>query len=150
MVQVNQLAGGRSVTPQQLNQSTRWITTKEEHAANIINTVSTYFLTQKVGRRCRLGLSLLATRKLQRCRRLLLYWARAGQLPLTPGPGLPCLAQVKEVPKGDPAYQHYLETLALHHQVMRDAMKAKQSVDVAAADNLDHSISHLEAVYKAQ
>jgi len=63
----------------------------------------------------------------------------------TPCPWHP---QVVEVQKGDSGYQHYLETLALHHQVMRDAMKAKQTVDLVAADNLDHSISHLEVVYK--
>ena len=31
-----------------LNQATRWITTKEEHASRIITTVAEYFLTQKV------------------------------------------------------------------------------------------------------
>lgn len=31
-----------------LNQATRWITTKEDHATHIIDVVSEYFLTQKV------------------------------------------------------------------------------------------------------
>ena len=31
-----------------LNQATRWIATKEEHASHIITTVAEYFLTQKV------------------------------------------------------------------------------------------------------
>lgn len=31
-----------------LNQATRWIATKEEHASRIITTVAEYFLTQKV------------------------------------------------------------------------------------------------------
>ena len=34
--------------PQAFNQSVRWTTTKDAHAANIITTVSEYFLTQKV------------------------------------------------------------------------------------------------------
>jgi len=34
--------------PQSLNQLTRWINTKETHAANVIAVVSEYFLTQKV------------------------------------------------------------------------------------------------------
>ncbi len=33
---------------QSLNQATRWINTKEEHASNIIDVVSKYFLTQKI------------------------------------------------------------------------------------------------------
>lgn len=33
---------------QSMNQMTRWITTKEDHASNIIKIVSEYFLTQKV------------------------------------------------------------------------------------------------------
>ena len=31
-----------------LNQATRWITTKDEHASKIITTTAEYFLTQKV------------------------------------------------------------------------------------------------------
>lgn len=44
--QINELAGKRDA--QSLNQATRWITTKETHAAHIIAVVSEYFLTQKV------------------------------------------------------------------------------------------------------
>ena len=39
--------GGRH-DAKDINQVTRWITTKEEHASNIIKVVSEYFLTQKV------------------------------------------------------------------------------------------------------
>jgi len=46
MVQMNDLAGKSDV--QSANQLTRWIITKENHASNIITTVSEYFLTQKV------------------------------------------------------------------------------------------------------
>ena len=31
-----------------LNQATRWVTTKDAHASNIITTTAEYFLTQKV------------------------------------------------------------------------------------------------------
>jgi nickel superoxide dismutase len=34
--------------PEAMNQTVRWINTKEEHASNIIEVVSVYFLTQKV------------------------------------------------------------------------------------------------------
>lgn len=43
---VNQLAG--KTDAQSLNQATRWIMTKEDHATHIIDVVSAYFLTQKV------------------------------------------------------------------------------------------------------
>lgn len=41
-----ELAG--KTDPQSMNQMTRWIITKEEHASDIITIVSEYFLTQKV------------------------------------------------------------------------------------------------------
>lgn len=43
---IQQLAG--DTKPQSVNQMVRWINTKEDHASKIIETVSTYFLTQKV------------------------------------------------------------------------------------------------------
>ena len=43
---IDELAG--KTDPQSLNQLTRWINTKDAHAANIISVVSEYFLTQKV------------------------------------------------------------------------------------------------------
>eukprot|EP00041_Stephanoeca_diplocostata_P025299 m.658935 g.658935 ORF g.658935 m.658935 type:complete len:158 (+) comp22721_c0_seq1:113-586(+) len=85
---------------QSLNQSVRWINTKEEHCDKIIETVSKYFLTQKV----------------------------------------------KEVSRSDEKHQAYLMTLEKHHLVMRAAMKAKQSTDSKAADDLKdvvHVLSHL-------
>ena len=44
--QLGALVDSHSV--QDVNQAVRWINTKEEHASNIIETVSLYFLTQKV------------------------------------------------------------------------------------------------------
>jgi len=46
MVQINELAGAPSALS--LNQATRWIMTKEEHAKNIITTASEYMLAQRV------------------------------------------------------------------------------------------------------
>ncbi len=46
MVRMQDLAGKNDA--QSANQLTRWIITKENHASNIITTVSEYFLTQKV------------------------------------------------------------------------------------------------------
>jgi len=64
IVQIKELTAGSSsnMSPQALNQSTRWIVTKEEHATKIIDTVSTYFLTQKVG--------IAIRRHYQRCHNL--------------------------------------------------------------------------------
>merc|ERR1712232_823870 len=45
MVQINELGTG---TPLALNQTTRWIMTKEDHAKNIITTASEYMLAQRV------------------------------------------------------------------------------------------------------
>ena len=52
-----------------------------------------------------------------------------------------------DVKKGDPKYGDYLEALALHHQVMRLAMKAKQNTDEKIAEDLLHAVEHLEAYY---
>lgn len=46
ITQIQALAGKND--PLALNQATRWIITKEDHASNIIKIVSEYFLTQKV------------------------------------------------------------------------------------------------------
>lgn len=46
MTQIAELAG--NIDAQSLNQATRWIMTKEQHASNIISVVSEYFLTQKL------------------------------------------------------------------------------------------------------
>lgn len=43
---IRELAGKDD--PQSVNQTVRWITTKEQHASRIIETISTYFLTQKI------------------------------------------------------------------------------------------------------
>jgi hypothetical protein len=45
MVQINELSGGDALA---LNQAVRWINTKEDHAKNIITTVSEYMLAQRV------------------------------------------------------------------------------------------------------
>ena len=39
------------------------------------------------------------------------------------------------------------EALEAHHAVMQAAMKAKQTVDTAAADNLDHAIADVGCMY---
>ncbi len=46
VTQIRVLAGKHDAAA--LNQATRWIMTKEDHASNIITVVSEYFLTQKV------------------------------------------------------------------------------------------------------
>ena len=43
---INELAGRQDA--HSLNQAVRWVATKEEHASDIIRTVSEYFLAQKV------------------------------------------------------------------------------------------------------
>ena len=46
MRMINDLSG--KLDPQTLNQISRWINTKEEHAQNIQDIISNYFLTQRV------------------------------------------------------------------------------------------------------
>lgn len=46
IAQINGLAGQHDSTA--MNQATRWINTKEQHASHIIEVVAQYFLTQKV------------------------------------------------------------------------------------------------------
>ena len=41
----------------------------------------------------------------------------------------------------------YLEALKFHHIVMQAAMKAKQSMDVASVDALDHALADLAQMY---
>jgi len=43
---INQLAG--KTDPQSMNQAVRWVMNKEKHAQNVIETISDYFLTQRV------------------------------------------------------------------------------------------------------
>ena len=43
--------------------------------------------------------------------------------------------------------QDYVDALKAHHAVMQAAMKAKQSVDTAAADTLDHAIGDFAKMY---
>ena len=46
-LQINELAGGE-VDAQTVNQMGRWVTTKEDHATNIQNTIAAYFLAQRI------------------------------------------------------------------------------------------------------
>jgi len=41
----------------------------------------------------------------------------------------------------------YVDALKAHHAVMQCAMKAKQSLDVAAADALDHAVADMAKMY---
>eukprot|EP00040_Diaphanoeca_grandis_P039348 m.258825 g.258825 ORF g.258825 m.258825 type:complete len:159 (+) comp37161_c0_seq1:72-548(+) len=88
-------------TPQSVNQSVRWVVTKEDHCNKIQHEVSDYFLTQRV----------------------------------------------VDVAAGHPDRQKYLEKLAMHHQVLRAAMKAKQSADPKVAKHLQETIHDLGHLY---
>ena len=46
--QTSELAKAGATSAQSLNQATRWINTKEDHADKIISTVSEYMLAQRV------------------------------------------------------------------------------------------------------
>lgn len=41
----------------------------------------------------------------------------------------------------------YIDALKAHHAVMQAAMKAKQTVDSAAADTLEHAVSDFSRMY---
>lgn len=55
--------------------------------------------------------------------------------------------KLKDVPADDADYDAYLEKLAVHHRVLRAAMKTKQTVDVANAAALKKSIEALGRLY---
>ncbi len=55
--------------------------------------------------------------------------------------------KVKAVPPGSAGYQEYLQSLALHHQVMRAAMKKKQTVDPESAAALLAAVEELGKLY---
>ena len=46
-IQINELAMGK-MDAQSINQGSRWVTTKEEHATKIQNTIAAYFLAQRI------------------------------------------------------------------------------------------------------
>lgn len=97
MVQINELQGA-GITAQSINQITRWVNTKEEHANKIMaDHISAYCLAQRVKP------------------------VGAPQSPFT-------------------EEKDYLDALKAHHMVMVNAMKAKQTVDVAQADALEHAV----------
>ena len=55
--------------------------------------------------------------------------------------------KVKAVPASDAGYQEYLQSLALHHRVMRAAMKTKQTVDAESAAALRAAVEELGKLY---
>jgi nickel superoxide dismutase len=55
--------------------------------------------------------------------------------------------KVKPVEAGTPGYEDYLRKLADHHAVMRAAMKAKQSTDLAVVAKLQGTIETLASYY---
>jgi nickel superoxide dismutase len=46
-IQINELSDGE-VDAQTVNQMARWVTTKEEHATNIQDTIAAYFMAQRI------------------------------------------------------------------------------------------------------
>ena len=97
MVQINALSA--DMNPQNFNQMTRWVMTKEEHCGKIIKIMSEYALCQRVK------------------------------------------PEVFSKP------EDYVDALKAHHAVMQSAMKAKQNVDVAVADALEHSVEDMSKMY---
>ena len=97
VVQVNSLSG--QLSAKNLNQATRWINTKEEHAQKIIACMADYCLCQRVK------------------------------------------------PAAFASDKDYCDALKAHHAVMQAAMKAKQTVDVAACDKLEHAVADCSKMY---
>merc|ERR1712021_144403 len=94
--QINELTDA-GLTAQSINQITRWVNTKEEHAKKIIDLVADYCLCQRVK-------------------------------PVG-APGSPFTAK-----------EDFMNALEGHHAVLVAAMKAKQTVDPAAADALEAAV----------
>jgi len=98
MVQINELFATFATNPLSMNQSTRWVNTKEEHCNLIIEKVSQYCLCQRVK-------------------------------------------------PTDLSPKDYTDALIAHHAVMQCAMKAKQNVDVAFCDKLEHALGDMCKMY---
>ena len=103
MVQINELTDA-GLTAHSINQITRWVNTKEEHAKKIIDLVANYCLCQRM--------------------------KPAGE-------------------SGSPftTAKDYMDALKAHHNVMTAAMKSKQSVDLSAADALEHTVGDMVKMY---
>ena len=141
-------------------QQTRWVGTKEAHASQIIETVSTYFLTQKVSGHYRGSTSAydaIATNgppPTSLSRRLLSRLILQNP-PVRHHCFLPylflslfvLLLQLKPKTRGQDGYFQYLESLAAHHRVLRAAMVAKQRCDDDAVAGLDRAIDELIKEY---
>lgn len=131
MANINSLAPKTS-DPQALNQSVRWIVTKEKHADDIIDIVASYMLAQRVKRElfhseheyldalgeCYSGVvdTTLVVTVLVLCR----LW-------------LCCV--------------YPTHCSAYHHKVMQAAMKAKQSTDSKAINALQNALNDLTPMY---
>jgi ubiquitin len=102
MLQIEELYP--DMNPQNLNQMTRWINTKELHCSKIITQISEYCLCQRVKP------------------------VGAPQSPFTKD-------------------EDFMSALKAHHAVMVAAMKAKQSVDPATADALEHAVDDCCKMY---
>jgi len=57
-----------------------------------------------------------------------------------------CLCQ-RVKPESFASKDEYLQALEVHHKVMQAAMKAKQTMDVADVDALDHALADLAKMY---
>jgi ubiquitin len=99
MVQAKELHASISSDPLALNQSVRWINTKEEHCSKIITLVAEYCLCQRVK---------------------------------------------KEIFANE---EEYVQALKSHHAVMQSAMKAKQTLDVAACNALENAVHEFSKMY---
>jgi hypothetical protein len=133
MVQIGELSA--ESTPQALNQATRWVMTKEDHASQIIETVSSYMLAQRVkpelfdttdGAPADMG---VADREGERGLKCAGHLARLLHLhhsrPRRPSrPAAPSAAahpaDAMYIPAG------YKDALVVHHKVMAAAVKTKQ------------------------
>ena len=103
MVQINELTNA-GLTAQSMNQITRWVNTKEEHAKKIIDLMANYCLCQRM--------------------------KPVGE------PGGPFTTE-----------KDYLDAIKAHHNVMTAAMKSKQTVDLEAADALEHALGDVIKIY---
>lgn len=143
MVQIEELSGAGTALA--LNQATRWIMTKEDHAKSIISTVSEYMLCQRV-KKVRVPLvacsrplvsPLAAHRPAARGRSREHRSSRLTAAPTT-------ARRAQELFENE---TDYLQALAAHHSVLAAAVKTKQVVDPAACDALDHAIEDVGKMY---
>ena len=136
MAQITELYGKMAEGPLVINQMTRWVNTKEEHCAKIIDLVANCVEIKILRRVCADHRVVLVHPT---------HWLMCTQVANY------CLCQ-RCWPFGHAkspfkTKEDYMDALLAHHAVMTAAMKAKQAVEPSASAALKHAVEDAVKMY---